>query len=332
MASIDELLSKTKQYQVNGNFKQAEKEFSDLINLGRKLNDPTLALILNESGINKRMLGGSDPLWYDKALEDFNDAFRFGNNTQKAYALTNMADIYRVAKSNFTKAHTSLDKALIFCDNGSLMYAKVVDQRGLVFVGQSKFNSAIESYKQAEQICDKLLKKNPKDKDVQNRYSQILHHLGVAYDLSDKKNKRNEICFHQINAYKIFKKLGDKQGMMNSQISIARIQAQEKKYDLSLQNYKKAFKISVDIKEKRSITALALEMGELYLQKKDTSNAEKFFNRFIRGIKKEQITNHDLNHTQLQNTIKRLNKIQNIYQKKDINLHFLNQVLSYQKK
>lgn len=290
MADITTLLEEAKKLEVKGKYSEANDILTGAITHAQS-NEPLLASLFNHRGIVNRML-----MQYDNAFSDYQTALKFGlDNEQRAFAHINMADIYRVAHSNFDAAHKCLDDALNYVEDGTLMHIKAVDQRGLVFVGQKDYDSAISSYEKARDICEKLLKSNSENKDIQNRFGQIVHHLGVAYLLLGDKNKVEDAYKSQLTALDTFIKLGDQQGIVNAVTTLGRIALIKKNYDETIVKYRKAWDILTDTEYKRGITSLALHLAEAYLNKEEKEKAVPYLKRFRDGILGEEITNHDRN-------------------------------------
>ena len=75
-----------------------------------------------------------------------------------------------------------------------------VDQRGLVFIAQGDYSSAIQAYKKARGVCEDLMQSKPGDEDIENRFGQVVHHLGVAYVFLNEPERVDEAYESQITA------------------------------------------------------------------------------------------------------------------------------------
>jgi len=175
-----------------------------------------------------------------------------------------------------------------------LMHAKAVDQRGLVFIAQEDYSSAIETYKTARNICEDLIKSNLGDKDLENRFGQIVHHLGVAYLFLNEPEIVDEAYESQVTALNTFVKLGDQQGIVNAVATIGKIGMIKKDYDEAIKQYERAYEILSETKYGRAITSLALDLAEANLQKGDTDRAIPYLVRFRDDILNQEVTNHDI--------------------------------------
>jgi len=231
---------------------------------------------------------------YDEALSDYNAAFEVSeSDEQKALACVNVADIQRVAQSKLSAAHCSIDEALTYCTNGSLMHAKAVDQRGLVFVAQKDYPSAIDAYKRARVVCEDLLNSETMDADTANRFGQIIHHLGVAYILLDNPEMVDEAYDSQINALAIFSELGDRQGVVNTVSTLGKIAMIEKDYGEAIKKYEQARGILEETGYSRAITSLSLNLAEAHLQE-EPEQATPYLKRFRDSILKKELTDQDI--------------------------------------
>jgi len=296
MASLVQRLEEAKELEVGGKWAEAEDLLTSLI--GTCSDAPSnssavtclLAITYNQRGIARRMLEK-----YDDAFADYEEAFKVSpDNEQKAFACVNMADIHRVASSDFGAAHVALDDALTYAENGSSMHAKATDQRGLVFMGQADHNSAIASYKKARDICEKLLDSQPDDKDVKNRFGQVVHHLGVAYVASEDPDLEDEAYASQMSALDIFMDLGDQQGMVNAMTTLGRISLIKGGAEGALEQYQKAWGILEETGYNRAISTLALDIAEAKLMLNPLDDVTPYLERFGDGVLSGEVTDHDM--------------------------------------
>ncbi len=290
MVEISSMLEQAKELEVQGRYPEADECLTSIIEEIEQSQEPLLANLLNQRGIVRRMLSQ-----YDEAFKDYQTVLDLNsNNEQKALAHINIADIQRVAYSSFEDAHSSLDKAHNYLEQDSLIHAKALDQRGLVFMGQKQYDSAIDSYQEARRVCENLIQPGISDKDIENRFAQIILHLGGAYLFSEDFNRIDEAYDSQITALKIFTRLGDQQGIVNSVATIGKISLIKNDYDGAIAQYERAWEILEQTKETRSITALSLYLTEAYLVKEEPEKAKPYLERFVEGILQHEITEHDI--------------------------------------
>lgn len=290
MASLKELLEQGETLEVQGKYEDAHQCLTDAIEQARPTNDNILAELLNHRGIVKRMLED-----YDGAFIDYQTVFDASpSDEQRALAHINIADIQRVAKSDFDAAHVSLDEALTYVENSSIIHAKAVDQRGLVFVGQKDYTSAIACYRRAKEICEILIEKIPDDKELLNRFGQVVHHLGAAYVFLNDPEKINDAYESQITALDIFSKLGDQQGIVNCVTTIGRIVMIKEDYEGAIEPYDKAMKILEKTGYQRAITCLNLHLAEAHLAKGNSGDGKRILEEFRSGVLQGNLTEHDL--------------------------------------
>ncbi|MBW3018587.1 tetratricopeptide repeat protein [Candidatus Woesearchaeota archaeon] len=299
MLDLQGRLDEAKGLAAHGRYQDACDKFSMLIDrvalksvreiiIPESQNQALVADIFNHRGIAKRMLGQ-----YDEALKDYNLAWAASeSDEQKAFAHINIADIERVAQSDFPAAHCSLDEALTFCENGSLMHAKAVDQRGLVFVGQEDYPSAIAAYKTARRICEALIFDHA-SAEIENRFGQVIHHLGAAYVALNDPEKVDEAYDSQITALDIFTRLGDQQGVVNAVRTIGMIAAIKEDYTEAIAQYERALNVLDETKYDRAIVAVSLDLAEAHLRNGEPEKAEPYLARFSDGVLNEEITDHD---------------------------------------
>ncbi len=295
-STLELILKEAKELEVKGEYARADNRLSFIIKETERYVDPDfLADALNQGGIVKRMLEQYDDSlnYYKKALE-INPV-----NEQKALANVNIADICRVDKSDFEIAHEYLEEARLcarkipYAKNRGVIYAKIKDQKGLVFLAQEEYDSAIESYQESIDICNNLMKHHPSDKEIENRFGQSVHHLGVAYIKQNDPNKVKEAYKSQISALNVFKELGDQQGIVNSVSALGQITMIENKPNESIKQYEEAWEILKKTGYERGKTALALNLAEAYLTKEQPGEAIRYLKHFRDGINK--ITEHDIN-------------------------------------
>lgn len=290
LPTLESILEEAKELEVKCEYPEADKLLSSIIKRAKEYRDPDfIANVLNHGGIIKRML-----LKHDDALEYYEEALKLKTgDEQKAFAHINIADIYRVDKRDFGTAHLYLDEALSYVENGSLMHAKAVDQRGLVFSSQENYNDAINSYQRAIGICKDLMK-NKSNKEIENRFGQSVHHLGVDYIKLNDPEKVDEAYELQRNALKVFKRLGDQQGIVNSVSALGDIAMIENKPNEAIEQYKEAWGILEKTGYGRAITVLALNLAEAYLTKKQSAKAIPYLEHLRDGIINQKVTGDDM--------------------------------------
>ena len=307
-SDISIIIEKAKEFEIKGEYRQADVLLSSVIdnvlyNMGldtlkKQDQDFTsiasnISILLNQRGIVRRMLEQ-----YDAAFNDYEKAVRLSeisqDNEQRALAHINIADIYRVARNDFKSAHISLEKALKYAEKDSLVQAKAIDQQGLIFLAQKEHGLAIDSYKQARGICEKLLKSEPKSEDIANRFGQVIHHLGVAYVFSGKPELVEEAYQSQLSALETFTKLGDQQGIVNTVSTLGKIAMIKKDLDEALTQYSRAWKILEKTGYGRGITGLSLDIAEIYLTKEEPEEAMPYLERFSTGVKNHELSKHDI--------------------------------------
>ncbi len=313
--NIKTVSNDAKKLEFEGNYKEADNTLTNAIDQTKKRilsglpvfsGDATLTYeqktqqlskLHNQRGVVKRMLGE-----YEDSFEDYvwalNYSKRIDNKPQEALAHINMADIYRVAKSEFTNAHDSLDKAIDAINNGELngglLHAKAVDQKGLVYIAEKKFDAAIDAYDEAKKICGDLYKEKPKDSNIAKRYAEVLQHLGGAYFQKGDTSKKEEAYQLHQTALEIYKELGDQQGIVKSVTGIGNLAGLEDDYDFAIEKYKEACEILKETGYKRAITSLAFHIAEAYAAKGNISNAEPYLKRFAKGVLEKEFTPHDM--------------------------------------
>jgi tetratricopeptide (TPR) repeat protein len=298
MKSLNTLLQDAKALAVQGKHKEAITTLDILVQRTSAQKGQFLAAALNSRGIAKRMLGD-----YDAAFQDYQAALRAeSDNEEKASSHINIADIHRVAKADYISAHASLDEALTFCSNGTLLHAKAIDQRGLVFFAQKDYASAIVSYERAKAITLDLLATAPQDKDVQNRYAQdvqnryaqIMQHLGGAFLYMNDPTRVEEAYKTQLDALRIFKRLGDNVGIFNSVSVIGKIAVNNNDFKKAVEHYKIAYEILEGTIYERGIAGLHLDMSEAQLNLKEFKAAQTYISKFVDGVKAGHLTEYDL--------------------------------------
>ncbi|MDD5086182.1 MAG: tetratricopeptide repeat protein [Candidatus Nanoarchaeia archaeon] len=297
--NLELILEKARELEVKGeHFKAYNRLFFVSIELKREgyKHLDVLAEALNQGGIVKRMQGQ-----YDEALEYYKKAIKLNpGNEQKSLAEINMADIYRVGKSDFDEAHACLKNAHLLAKkipnekNRGIVHAKLEDQKGLVFLAQEKYKNAIKSYQDAIEICDYLTEKYPDDKENENRFGQALHHIGVAYLRLKDPKKANEAYGLQIRARDFFESLGDKQGIVNSESALGEISMIKKEPDDAIKHYEKAMNLLKETGYERGKTAMALNFAEAYLTKGNLDEAKGYLEEFRNGVNNKTVTEHDI--------------------------------------
>ena len=318
--TLELILKEAKELEVKGEYARADNRLSFVINESKECKDRNfLADALNHGGIVKRML-----MQYDKALENYEEALEVHpSNEHKAFAYVNIADIDRIARSDFNAAHDCLKKARLcarkipYAKNRGVIYAKIEDQKGLVFLAQEKYGSAIESYQESIDIYNNLMKHHPTDKEIENRFGQALHHLGVAYIKLNKPKKVKEAYKSQKSALNVFRKLGDQQGIVNSVSALGEIAMIRNKPDESIKQYKEAWEILEKTGYERGKTALALNLAEAYLTKEQPKQAMRYIKIFYNGIINKKITEHDMK--LMQNKINKVRKMYDSYNSNKLN-------------
>lgn len=300
LSELLDVLEKSRELEVKGKYQEADRILSSALERAEEFQDPIISTLYNQRGIVRRMLEE-----YDASFADYESALKANPpKPQKALAYTNMADIYRVARSDFGAAHKSLDKAHESAEENSLMQAKAIDQRGLVLIAEEGYDMAINCYKQAREICESLLESEPENNDVRNRFAQTVHHLGVAYVLSGKPKLVEEAYESQITALSTFVRLGDQQGIVNAVTTLGQIAMIKEDSKNAILQYGTAWEILEKTGYKRGITSLALNLAETHLQRAYTIGAARsnreperaipYLDRFTKEVLKKGITPHDI--------------------------------------
>jgi len=251
--------------------------------------------LFNERGFTRRMLGSKDKSYYDLALQDFEAALASNpDQEQAANAWINKADIYRVGKREFLKAHLCLDEALTYTGNQTLLHAKAVDQRGLVYAGQIDNNSAIVYYKRAKEIGEKLLATTPEDKEVQNRFGQVILHLGTAYVQLKDAGRVDEAYMEILSACDIFQRQKDQNGIVNAILVLGRISAIRNDYTAAAATYVQAMGHLNPEQDKRGVGVLSLHLAHAHIEQGQYSTAFDYLLTASEGVLQGDITAHDM--------------------------------------
>lgn len=249
----------------------------------------TLAEALNLGGIDVRMMGK-----FEEAREDYKAVLAATpDSTQKSYSLTNIADINRRADKDYRAAHRSLDEALSHAENGSLAHATALDQRGMVFdYMQTDFDSAIGCFERARDICEKLVEKNPEDKDAGKRLALI--NRNVAYTYMEVKDLGKAYDAHN-KALTTFIKIGDIQNIMNCCANGGRLALQEGNPLEAIAQYKKSEAVVAGLAHADDArTNLALHLAEAYLMTDQLDLAKESIQRYCLGVERGDVTASDV--------------------------------------
>ena len=289
MNGLEQLLLEVKELRTKGDNQAAGVLLTPAIDVACEQHDPRAADLLNERGIVRRMQQR-----YDDAFGDYQKAFEVSiSNEQKAAALINQADVYRVARNDNSHAHTSLDEALTYAGNGTLLHAKAVDQRGLVFFGEKQYDHAIASFKRAREFCEHLLETNADDKDVQNRFTQAVLHLGTAYVWMKDPAKVDEAYECLNTSLRTFRKLGDVNGMTNAVMTLGKIAAIKKDYAQAITQYEQALVTMTGIADTRAVTVLNLYLAQAHFALENNQQGVTYLQRFTEGVLRDEITPND---------------------------------------
>lgn len=260
--TLAQILEESRQLENAGKRQEAVDYLSVEIEEAKKKSSVFLADLFNQRGFVKRMMQK-----YDEAFKDYVQVSCFAQTIdQIAAADINKADIHRVSKGDAPAAHASLDKALENAGRGTLLEAKALDQRGMVYdYIEKKFPEAIREYRRAQRICEDLLENQPDNKEVQNRFGQVILHLGYCYFETNDAALLPKAYEALNGALEIFQKHDDRQGIMNTVTSLGRLAMHHKDYDGALEQYDKAWKILEETQHKGAICSLHLHYAEAYL-------------------------------------------------------------------
>lgn len=205
MLNLEELLAQGRKLP----WAEQEAHFTEVIEsipvVAPKVEETLIAELYNHRGRARRMQGN-----YTDSKADYQMALAITTDPdQRALARINLADVHRVGFKDFSQAHASLDEALTFIDNGTLIHAQAVDQRGLIFRAEGNYETAFACYRRAISICEELLsldlKPNPDDQkseegsikvlssssalEVMDRLVQVYQHRGEAAFELYKENR-----------------------------------------------------------------------------------------------------------------------------------------------
>lgn len=317
---LTQLLKEAKESETKGEYLKAEQSLTELIEQAQLSSDPLLAELFNHRGITRRMLAQYDASFadYQKAGETAQD------NEQKALAFINMADIQRVGYNNLPAAHLSLDEALTYTENGTLLHVKAVHQRGLVFCGQDNLDYAIPYFKRAQEICERLIISNPEDKDTKKRLGMIIQGLCSIYLQSkDKEPKKVDEAYNTLlTTLDQLRKINYQEMVSNVLTTLGEISLFKRDADEAIKQYSEAQEIMNKIGYPGGIVGLDLYLAEAYFIKKEPSLAVPHLERFAQGVINQKVTAYDL-----ESDKEKINRVKEMYTASKLKIPLFEQAL-----
>ena len=303
--SFEEIIDYAKDLEFEGKFQQVIDVLMPLFDTNMHLHRATAH---NMVGLAMRMLRRFEEAanHYLSALVDAQ------TDHNKALAHINLADLKRVAKSDYISAHMSLDEALTYAENGSLMHAKAVDQRGLVFVGQKDLESAIPYYGCAADISREIYSKtsNQSDayRDVVKVYANALSHYADACILlpEQMENARASVVEankRQAEALKLHSEINNNASIANSVAGLCRLMLMMLKLNPlidtsqleSIEPYYLQAEAALSGSDfTRGKAALHLNFADLYMNYFIPEKAAPYLSQVVKDFDAGQLTPHDL--------------------------------------
>ncbi len=299
--SFEEIIAYAKDLEFEGQYKKVIDVLMPLFGTNMHVHRATAH---NMVGLAMRMLRDFEgaKIHYDLALKTAE------HDNNRALAHINMADIYRAAEAKYGFAHISLDDALTFAENGSMMHAKAVDQRGLIFVGQKDLVSAVTCYWRAEEISCKLYHRTSPDsnsyRDVVKAYANALSHYADACILLPEQMEKAGASVvgaseKQEKALELHTKIKNNSGIANSVTGLGRLVIISSagvcaQMETIKQYYDQAAEALKNSDFTRAKAALHLNYAELYLHFNRLSMASTYLSLFVNDVESKQITPHDV--------------------------------------
>lgn len=217
-------LDKAYDLQVGGKWIEAVAILNPLIER-EGITGPERASALNDRGVNLRMLSN-----YQGALVDFRQARQLAQASNdldiELTALAGIIDLYRIRISSdspqnleFAKKYQKTAEAIIKNQGKpTLGTANAYSNFGLLSRETGVPKEALAYYLQAEKIVRDLLRVDPNNKRYKNRFMRVLTIKGVA---QSELGQFDEAIKTQNEVLKGCREIGERQGIMNAELSLA---------------------------------------------------------------------------------------------------------------
>ncbi len=290
MVDLEERLHEARNLSIAGKFAEAHALLEAALPEATATKSSLLADFHNEKGVALRMLRR-----YSDAARDYWAALRLRVwDAQGAEAYINLADLSRVSDSDFAAAHSYLDDALTLVGNETLLHARAVDQRGLVFLGQKDYASAVVAFQRASEICRDLYEGSPADPVFARRLGQILQHFGAAYLHEGKAENFEWAADTQLEALELFKSMGDPVGVFNAVTTLGKLTAIQNDHSRALGHYQRAWAALEPTGYARGIAVLAFHMMDAHAHLGHFDAAASYMARFVAGVTAKDVVAIDL--------------------------------------
>ena len=148
--------------------------------------------------------------------------------------------------------------------------AQALNNLGMVFAMQGKYDTALVNYTKSLRIKEQL-------KDVRG-IASILSNVAIIYE---RKGSYTASLAHHLKAYRIRDSIGEMAGVAASLTNIANINMAQGQYDQAMENYMRALRISKDAKEEPEELVCLVSIGAAYIQKNELKTAEDYLQRGI---------------------------------------------------
>lgn len=228
--TINRAVLQGRELQIGGRWPLAVEHLSGVL---RELRLGETA-VLNERGLNNRMVGD-----YDAAEADFRQARTIARKTNdldgEVTALVGLIDLARTGEwAKKYKRGKDLGQATVWRvrtenilrrmpEGWNLTKINAFTQFGLLDHELGDDRQAIEMYSEAEKGCKDLLRRQPDDKNLQNRLMRILTNKGVA---QTALGQFEEAITTQNEALEGYRNLEDLRGVVNCEVALARLYVQ----------------------------------------------------------------------------------------------------------
>ncbi|HLD72828.1 MAG TPA: tetratricopeptide repeat protein [Candidatus Nanoarchaeia archaeon] len=282
-----------------------------------KAEESLIAGLYNHRGRARRMLGN-----YADSRADYQMALAITTDPdQRALARINLADVHRVGFKDFPQAHASLDEALTFIENGTLIHAQAVDQRGLIFRAEGNYETALACYRRAINICAELLNLDLKEEydpyvdagysmrvlrslsaeEVFDRLAQIYQHQGEAAFDSFRESEEINLIQLAIESQKRVIELCTEHKLPNSTNSICNAKKMLGLIDLRRGTFGSAYEYlsealklaGEELKYPRAIGITSLYLAESILALNRGQEAVSYIKTFVDLVRVGSIPAHD---------------------------------------
>lgn len=200
--------------------------------------------------------------YYNQSLQQF---ITIKDNSGIANLYSNIGAVY-YDRGDDTKALENYLQSLKYAELANDKFRILIalnNVGGIYYLKPATYDKALDYYVRAMQLCEEL--------DRKEELGAICVNIGSMYF---EKNEDQKALFYFQKALDAY---GDSENSLNAYNAMGKLYTKKGKFDLAIQNHKKALAIAEKVNNKLSILQTLMGLGNVYSESKDYGKALQFY-------------------------------------------------------